>query len=550
MAKVTFKKKRILIIDGQRSFLMLLRGAFNAMDAESIVLAPNADFALASCKMEHFDFIICNRHLGVDKKNGFQFLEEIRLEKLIKPETVFMLVGADAESPTVLGSLEKQPDGYLIKPFSQAQLILRLSKAYDKRKSLRSVYVEIQREDIPGAIRACLALIEEDKPFKQSCCRLLAALYLRNGQYLESRQLLAPLLEAKDSLWANISMAQTEYLLKNYAAAITLANNVLVGNKSLVDAQDILAKSYLKIDKAPEAMAAIKCALQLSPMSLERQFTACGIARINEDFDMIKRCSQEIWEQSKQSIHLDIAHLCTYFRSILDAAEHSEDKQTRRRYQQEALFALQQHRQDETLTALNEDFDYGIFETLIEARVDYLEGHLFAAKRTLVESQIQLARKFSRPPLSMAPDSIKLMLDLGEFADASELNMVLLNSGKKLDPNTRALLDYSFKIAQQRNITFSHYNDLGSELYNEGKYQASFDAFICAQDVSPMNTDMALNLLQCNVKIMEKTPNPSLEILSSCKQAYQDLKKMVILAVHQPKFNKLKADLAKYMEVE
>ncbi|MFT4994411.1 MAG: DNA-binding NarL/FixJ family response regulator, partial [Paraglaciecola sp.] len=122
MAKVTFKKKRILIIDGQRSFLMLLRGAFNAMDAESIVLAPNADFALASCKMEHFDFIICNRHLGVDKKNGFQFLEEIRLEKLIKPETVFMLVGADAESPTVLGSLEKQPDGYLIKPFSQAQL--------------------------------------------------------------------------------------------------------------------------------------------------------------------------------------------------------------------------------------------------------------------------------------------------------------------------------------------------------------------------------------------------------------------------------------------
>lgn len=550
MAKMTFNDKRVLIIDDQRSFLMILRGVLNSMGAQLVVVAPNADLGLAACKKEHFDFIICDLHLGVNKKNGFQFLEEIRLKKLVKPETVFMMVSADAERPNVLGSLEKQPDEYLIKPFSQAQLGLRLTKAYDKRQSLRSVYVKIQKGDIPAAISVCRELIKNGIRFKQSCCRLLAELYWRNGQYIEARHMLAPLLEVQSSLWANVSMAQTEYLLNNYEAAITLASNVLKSNKLLVDAQDILAKSYLKLDKAQEALEAINRAINLSPMSLERQFTACGIARVNEDFDMIKRCSQEIWELSKKSIHRDIAHLCSYFRSILDAAEHSKDKQIRKGYQQEALFALQKYRQDEALTRFEDDFDYGVFETLIEARVNYLDGNLFAAKRTLTESQIQLAQKFAHTPLSMAPDSIKVMLDLGEFDDASELHDLLLKSGKKLDENTRALLDSSFENSQKQSAAYSHYNNLGVELYGEGKYQAAYDAFISAQDVAPVNTGVALNLLQCNLRIMEKTSKPSAVFISSCKQTYQHVKKMVILEEHQQKLNALKADLEKYVEVK
>jgi hypothetical protein len=46
-----------------------------------------------------------------------------------------------------------------------------------------------------------------------------------------------------------------------------------MSNKLLVDAKDILAKSYMMLDKAQEAMVAIKRAIHLSPMSLERQFT-------------------------------------------------------------------------------------------------------------------------------------------------------------------------------------------------------------------------------------------------------------------------------------
>ena len=549
MAKMIFNDKRILIIDDQRSFLLLLRGVLNSMGAQSVVIAPNADVALVTCKKEHFDFIICDLHLGIDKKNGFQFLEEIRINQLVKPETVFMMVSADAERPTVFGSLEKQPDEFLIKPFSQAQLSRRLSKAYDKRQYLLSVYLQIQENNIPEAINACLGLIETDSRYKQSCYRLLAELYWRCGQYTEAQKLLAGLLEAKPSLWANVSMAQTEYLLNNYEAAIDLASEVLISNRLLVDAQDIVAKSFLKLDKAQEAMVAIKLAIQLSPMSLDRQFTACGIARANQDFELIKRCSQEIWELSKKSIHRDIAHLCSYFRSILDAAEHSEDKKLRKRYQQEALFALQKYRRDDALTSMEDNFDYGIFEKLIEARVNYLDGNLFAAKRTLSETQLQLEQKFIDPPLSMAPDSIKVMLDLGEFEEANKLNERLLNSGKKLDDNTRALLDSSFEDNQKHNASFSHYNKLAVELYNEGKYQAAYDAFTMAQGVSPVNTGIALNLLQCNLKIMEITTTPNVELIASCKRSYQQLRKMVMFAAHQQKFNALKVELKKHMEI-
>ena len=549
MPKMAYNDKRVLIIDDQRPFLILLRGLLNSLGAKSVVIAPNGESAIADCKRESFDLIICDLHLGADKKNGFQFLEEIRLKKLVKADTVFIMVSGDAERPMVLGSLEKQPDGYIVKPFSQAQLSLRLSRAYEKKQALKPVYIEIQKGNIPQAIDACRTIILGGTRFMPSCCRLLAELYWLNGQYLEAKHMLAPILEAKPSPWINVSMAQTQYLLSNYEEAISLVTEVLKTNKLMVEAQDILAQSYFKLGKTENAMLAINRALHLSPLSIERQIKASSIARANNDFFMIKCCSLQVWEQSKKSIHRDIAHLCSYFRSILDAAEHSKDSVDRNKYQQEALHALQRYRQDDDISRMAEDFNYDIFEELLNARMSFLDGKLSEAKSTLTKSQAMMHSKYHQYPLTMAPDSIKVMLDLGEFDDADKLNNKLLKSGKVLDKNTRVSLSAYAANNKNKKEAYTKYNKLGIELYGEGKYQAAYEAFSSAQVVAPVNTGIALNLLQCNLRILEKSSKPNIETITSCRKTYRHVRSMVMLDAHQLKFNTLRADLKKYVEV-
>ncbi len=548
MAHMSFGNMRVLIVDDQRPFLILLRGVVNNLGAKSVVIAQNGESAVAACRKEKFDIIISDLHLGSDKKNGFQLLEEVRIKGLIKPETVFIMVSADSERPFVLGSLEKQPDDYLIKPFSQAQLSNRLSKAYAKKMALKPVYQCLARDDVKGAIAACRELIKEGTRYRQTCTQLLAELYWRDEKYVEAEHMLSPLINHKPLPWMVVAMARTQYFMKKYNKALTLANQVLRVRKLSVEAHDVIAQCYLRLQMLEEAKNAITRALDLSPLSIDRQYLACEIAQAQNDFHGIKQYCHAIWELSKKSVHRDIGHLCSYIRSILDIAEHSEDKKERNKFKQEAALTLHRCRNDDVLSRLDEPFDYGIFETVIGARMSYLDGKLIDAKRALAESQHKLNTEFDDYPLVLAPDSIKVMNDLGEYEQASELTQKLRDSGKQLDPNIRFMLAQSESGRSQLKQSYTQFNQQGVNLYNEGKYQAAYEQFQHAQKVAPVNTGVAINLLQCLLKLFEGMEKPTLELLSSCRQAYKLVADMPLPENHQKKFDLMKDALKRYVE--
>jgi len=137
---MNYADKRVLIIEDQRPFLLLLRGLLNSMGCTDVVTKSSAEQALALCAKQKFDIIIADLHLGAERKNGFELVEELRIRQLIKPSSIFMLISADSARPVVLGSVERRPDDYLIKPFSQVQLKNRLNRAWQKRQALLPIY--------------------------------------------------------------------------------------------------------------------------------------------------------------------------------------------------------------------------------------------------------------------------------------------------------------------------------------------------------------------------------------------------------------------------
>lgn len=550
MTKIDFSQRRFLIVDDQRPFLALLKGVLKSVGVQHVVSAKSCELALASCKKAKFDFIICDLHLGANRKNGFELLEELREKALLKPDTVFVIISADSQRPMVLGSLEKQPDEFVVKPFSQAQLVLRLEKAFARRTALAPIYKHIYAKDYLSAIAVCKQIIQADDRYKELVGRLLSELYWRTKQFDLAKDWLNSYQENNKRTWLTVSKAQTELLLKNHTQAITLAKEALNKNKLLIEAHDIIAQSWFELDNDSEAEVAINQALRLSPFSVERQFKACQYARRRGNFEKIIGHSQTIWDCSKKSVHRNLAYLCGHVRSFLDVAERAEDPKSRLRFQQEALYTLQRYRHNENMSKQDDDFDFDIFENVIKARIDCQNGKPFNAKQILTLAQKSIAEKFESYPGPLAPDSIVAMLELGEFDDAQELSEQLAEKVESLDQNTQALLEHSVAKNQTRKDHYHKYNQQGIALYAEGKFEAAYDAFTEAQTAVPVNIGITLNLLQCSLRLMQKTAKPEPKLVQSSKKIYRQLINMTMLEKHQQKFDLLKIDLEKILDIK
>ncbi|BDX06760.1 response regulator [Planctobacterium marinum] len=550
MPKISLQDKRVIIVDDQRPFLLMLKGIISKLGVRSLRIVQTAESSIADCKKEKFDVVIADLHLGTNKKNGYQLIEQLRVQKLTKPDTVYMMVSGDSHRPVVLGSIERNPDDYIIKPFSQAQLINRLSKAFEKKQALKSIHLEIFKENWDAAIQAAQTLLGTATKYRQSIILLLTELYWRTTEYDQAHALLSEVLEHKNLPWAQVAMARTKLLMGEYEESIKLARQIVSGRLLALEGHDILAKSYMALERYPDAMAQIRLALDLSPFSMERQYMGASIGRINKDYEFAKQCCKELFEQSKRSVHRDLIHMCNFVRSIVDIAENAEDKGKKNKYQQEAMLTLQRLRTDELVVRSADDFSYDAFANLMTGRINSLDGKSIEAKNSLSAAQREIAEKFDQMPMVLAPDTINLMVKVGDFKQAKELTNDLRDSNYQIDENIEFLLEQVGTEIESQSGKFEHYNQKGLDCFNAGKYQAAFEAFGHALKYSQVNGDVAINLLHCSNRLMEQTNKPELITIVETKKTVKMLEEISLNEQQSTEFIKLKSDLSQYMELK
>ncbi|QJR82571.1 response regulator [Alteromonas pelagimontana] len=544
-----YADKQVLIVEDQRPFLLLLRGLMNSMGATDVVTKSSAEQAISLCRRQKFDIVIADLHLGSDKKNGYEFIEELRVRQLIKPSTIFLLISADSARPVVLGSIERRPDDYLVKPFSQAQLKSRIARAWHKRQYMAPIYGALFKNDTSAAIAACKSLAVEGSPYQRSCEQMLVQLYWNTNELSAALAILTPYEDKKPALWAYLALSRT-YLLQNQKErAIEVARKVLELNRFSAEAYDVIAEAQNNTPEAGEmALESIRHAIKLSPFSLSRHFTACSIARDNNDYALASESSHSIWHLSKRTVHQSIVYWCGYIRSILDVAEHAEDKRTRNRYQQEAILVLQRGKFDETLSRMDETFSVDIFEQVMNARICSLDGKMLDAKRNLVQSQSAIKKQYENYPPAYAPDSLKVMYDLGEYDDAQDLIALLKQRGEDLDPNSQYLIASELERSAERQREYATFNRKGIQLYQEGQFEQAKEQFILAQQLAPVNTGVALNLLQCMLKILHKNTKGEPALIKECKRMYKLVEDTPLQEEHAQKLADIKDELFSYIQ--
>jgi tetratricopeptide (TPR) repeat protein len=224
-------------------------------------------------------------------------------------------------------------------------------------------------------------------------------------------------------------------------------------------------------------------------------------------------------------------------------AENAENKNTRNRLMQESLVAMYRAKNDESTRTQPDDFHFGIFESIVQARMLHLEGRTSDSKRALEESQIAIERNFTEYPVAMAADSLKLMLDLGDFEEAAKLANIIKENPTKVDSSILYLAQTESAKIQGNRTKYVKHNKLGIKLYGQGSFAKACREFSEAKKISPLNIGVNLNLMQSLAKLIIQTEKPEGKHIVEARELYRFISNMPLKSVHKSKFGKMREEV-------
>jgi tetratricopeptide (TPR) repeat protein len=504
-----------------------------------------------------YDVLFVDYNLG-SGKNGRQLLEDLREKKLLPPGAVYMIVTGENHVPMVVGAIEAEPDDYIIKPFSQSVLRTRLVKIQNKKKQLAPIYQAMFDEQPELVIEACKQEREQASRYHSLCGRIQAETHLKLKQYQEAEALLAETLAFSRTNWALLLQARLCFEQERYDESLELCNEAIDTNRYFAEAYDLKARNLVAQGLLAEAMTVITQAIVISPFSVSRQNLLMDIARDMGDLASLVQASKQIYEITRRSARQEVVHLLNYIRTVIDAASRSEELNQRNKYQQEALMAIHRAKREDTVIR---DFDFDLFETLCQARLESLSGQQYLAKKTFATVSDRVSTQMNPeinpenpdelPPIPhCAADAVLLLNQIGEFEQASALTQQLQNLSGAIDPILEKLFSEQQSRSLSRQASFNELNKQGIQFYKDSNYEQALISFEQALEVAPMNTGSALNYIQTAIQMMAdpKRKKP-LELAEKCRKTFRIVDNMPLPEHHRVRhqellqqFNKLKEE--------
>lgn len=542
----SYVNKRILIVDDQRAFQIMLRSMLQNFGATEIHFASTGEAAIKACQKHDFDILLVDYNLGTGK-NGAQLLEELRLTKLISPATLFFIISGDNNRSMVLNALEMEPDDFITKPFSQYQLANRIAKAYRKRQDLLTVYTAFSHKSYQQAVDQCRQYIATNGRYSSYCHNLMIEALINKGDYHKAFTHLHNRLENHPQTWVEVTLGRVQFLLGKYTDAIVTLEKVVDSHPLLLSAYDYLAKSYQANEQLREALELIQKANQLSPYLLSRQQLMAELALENNNLTLAKETFGRILQLARRSIHRGPQHLCNFIRSLIDEAKNEEDLYRKNRLLQEVNSVLFKARHEEGGYG---DFNFDAFEGLSQARVLATKGELHQAKKILFASNDGLIDTPADVDDVLLPDTFLTLNSVGEY----EYAVPLADELKKRDTLEYFAAKIANKMANSESFTasldnFRSINYQGITAYSNGEYLKACQLFRKALKEAPGNTGAILNKIQALLKFLETSKRHSHSELDECAVALKSLDGLHLNTAHAQRLQSLKVEFEALMNL-
>ncbi|WP_158587192.1 response regulator [Motilimonas pumila] len=534
----SYKNKRILIVDDQRAFQVMLKAMLTNLGAKHIFFADTAETAVKQCRDNKFDLLLVDYNLG-SGKNGRQLLEYLRNNDLVPKHAIFFIVTGDNSRSMVLTALELEPDDYIMKPFSHNQLDTRVQRCFRKKNELTDVFNALRSKDYAQTALSCREQLKKDTRYKNFCRNLLAEMLIRTEDYDAAQALLESIVKEREFTWANITLGKVYFLQKQLDKAIGVLERVIKTNSLMIEAYEWLGRAYEEKGQAEKALTIVTRAAELAYHNVDRHKLLARIATEVEEFDVAKDSYGAILQLSRNSFYPAPAHLANYVRSIITAAKHAEDPVRRNRILQDVHSALFKGRHEE---GQEEDFDFDIFEGICHARVHEAKGEMLKAKRTLLQSLAPILEHHDEAGTPILSESVFALAGIGEFEYAEEMLETLANRDVMDEVTSNALKET--QQGEQKKIMdeFKSLNAMGKKAYDHQDFEAAKSYFTRALKKAPMNSGAAINKLQATLKLLTQAKRFNQNLADEAEDCISILEGVPLSQTHRERFLQLKED--------
>lgn len=539
MSLEDYSKKRFLIVDELDSFRFSTKKMLMSLGIKLIDTATSGQQVIAGFQNVDYDVILCNFDLGKGK-NGQELLEELREKRLLKFTSLFFIVSAEVAKDKVMGTVENEPDGYIVKPVTTANLKKRLLDKLTQKDATRSICQAIDNEDYEKAIALCEEAILDKSRYTLWCMKTQAWLLTKLGKQQEALAIYEKAAKNAHQDWALFGVAKiakSEHKLDKSREVLTA---LIEKSPNRIEAYDLLAQVHLEQDQPLEAEKVLEEAIANSPNSVLRQRMLAGVYLKNRQPEKALETFRRVVKLGEKSIHSAPEHYLDFANSLTTVAK-GDLSGSGKQLAKEALEALQKaNKQFPDSPNLPEK------TKLIEAKVHFAQDRKDEANQ-LIDSVTEANQA---PPSDLALTLADTLYFVGRADDAeAALNSIADQHTEDKTAATVAAELRETNISQQRLIKAASLNKQGIEYHGKGDLDNAIAAFEKAAALTPHHISLNLNLLQLLLKKRRDSSSPN-DLLPQCQQClknirhikpshkehrrYQQLKKLVTDAEKQP----------------
>jgi tetratricopeptide (TPR) repeat protein len=481
-----------------------------SLGIKNVDTAGSGQEVIRNCKQRQYDVILCGYDLGTGR-NGQEVLEEIRENKLMRSSGLFFMITGEVSKGRVLGTLENEPDGYLIKPIAPAVLAKRLSLMLDQVEALTEIHNDIDLENYDRAIALCETRLVEDARYPVWTRRTLGLIYAFTGNNAKAREHFQLALKQKKYDWALFGIAQLAETASERKQAITLLEELVEEQPNRVEAFDLLAKHHKALDHKKQAREALEWALALSPRSIIRQKAVAHAMVDAGDFEKAIESYQKAIKLGEKSVY-DASENYLEFANFLTELSDGELSPKGSQMAKEAIGLL--HKANKRFT---DEPQLSLKTTLMEARVLAGQNNHLEAEALLIKAE----QKIETANMELKPDVVMELARAYYASDKDEQADGLLNElaeshaeDKVLANRISDLLDKPANIKDR--LAAAEKNKLGIGCYRDNQLDEAIRVFNEGLNLTPRQPSLNLNLAQVLLKRMKRQGVNS-EEMEKCK---------------------------------
>ncbi|MDE2387891.1 MAG: response regulator [Betaproteobacteria bacterium] len=531
-ATLNFAGKNVLIIDDFMEMRNVLRDILYNCGAEikKMQMAANGNEAVSWMKKVKYNIVLCDLNLG-NGKNGQQVLEEAKHQSLIDPSCLWIMITAEKTMEAVAGTAEYQPDTYLLKPITEANLRARLTKIWGKKEIFAEIHKAMKQRDYSKALSLCDQRMVSNKIYAADLIRTKCDLLLMMGEYDRAQGILGKILDARDLPWAKAALAKISLKKNDLAAAKSILEETAEANPAYLEAQDLLAHTLQVMGDLEGAGNVLERSLKFSPNSAIRQKNLGTVSMKLGKLDDAERAFRKSVSLAENSVlrtadaYLGLAKVCSANKNPEQALK--------------------------TLEQLNKNFaadDVRVKALAVEGMVHHQCGNEQKAKEIAEKIGQSIATGSVRPDNESALEIARLLITAGDKGQAIKL----LQDEIKRNPESANLLhdvaeifdgagmseEGSQLIETSRQEAMLIMNQ-GVMLISKGQYEEALSAMRGAYTAMPSNIRVLLNLAYVIITYMQKNGTTP-ELIGEARRSLQTANE---LSPGEPRFIRLTAAL-------